>query len=841
MMSIRIRAIIAILLTTLLIIVTSVSTVIVFVRNNIEKAQEAELSLVSNVSDHFISTEINRLKYKVSQIAYSLSDADESKWAGIIAQQDEMHPEFIGTAVLDKNSGVVISTGTLPAQPEVMDNKFIRQAFENATMISSTVPSGTEHGVMFYLASPMPKMPGRIMVVTLPGMHFAQLLSDIVVWETGHIFVDDAEGNVIANTRSEWVQSRHNFIALAKKDERYQQIANVIQKGIDGEAGIGTFSISGVPRICALKPIHGSTEGWFLGIIAPLSESPFRYIDSGLVWIGIVSFLLSIIAAVIASEFIKKPFQQIARLKEIAEAHSRAKSDFLASMSHEIRTPMNAIIGMTTVGKAAETLERAQHCLGKVKEASQHLLGVINDILDMSKIEAGKFGISPVEFSFEKMLHRVLSVIKYRADEKQQNIVVHVDPCIPGFLFGDDQRLAQVITNLMGNAVKFTPVSGTISLDARLNSLVDDNAELLITVTDTGIGITDEQKLTIFDSFQQAESGTTRKFGGTGLGLSISKGIVEMMGGQIWVDSALNEGSTFSFTVSMQKSQKSYAPLQMGKDLLQNIRILIADNDKIVLEYFDEVMRTFGIHHDTAISGAKTLELVREKGKYDIYLLDWKMPGMNGVELAIELKKDDDKANIVIITADEIQKFEEEAKKAGITKFLTKPIFPTDIIDVISAHLGAEIDYDDTTQKDTRGIFKGYRILLAEDVEINREIVQAFLEPTLLEIDFAVNGKEAVHMFSEAPNRYSMIFMDIQMPEMDGYEASRHIRKLDAPCAKTMPIIAMTANVFKEDIEKCLAAGMNKHIGKPLNFDELMETLENHLLHGEEKENSETA
>ena len=834
MVSIRIRAIIAILLTTMFIIVTSVSTVIVFVRNNIEKSQEAELSLVSNVSDHFISTEIERLKNKVSQIAYILSEADISKWTDIIVQQDAMHSEFIGTTVLDKNSGVVISAGTLPAQPEVMGNEFIRQSFENKTMISSTIPSGTEHGVVFYLASPMPKAPDRIMVVTLPGMHFAQRLSDIVVWETGHIFIDDAEGNIIANIRSEWVQNRHNFIALAKKDDHYKHVASVIQKGVDGEAGIGTFSISDVPRICALRPIHGSAEGWFLGIIAPLSESPFRYIDSGLIWIGIVSFLLSIVAAVIASEFIKKPFEQIARLKEIAEAHSRAKSDFLASMSHEIRTPMNAIIGMTTVGKAAETLERAQYCLGKVKEASQHLLGVINDILDMSKIEANKFGISPIEFNFEKMLHRVLSVIKYRADEKQQNIVMHVDPCIPGFLFGDDQRLAQIITNLMGNAVKFTPVSGTISLDAKLNSLIDDTAELLITVADTGIGITEEQKATIFDSFQQAESGTTRKFGGTGLGLSISKGIVEMMGGQIWVDSIPDEGSTFSFTVQMQKSQKSYAPLQMGKEHLKNIRILIADNDKIALEYFDEVMRNFGIYHDTALSGAKTLDLVRKNGKYDIYLLDWKMPGMTGVELAIELKKNDDKASIVIITADEIQKFEEEAKKAGVTKFLTKPIFPTDIIDVISAHLGAEIDYDDTSQKDTRGIFKGYRILLAEDVEINREIVQAFLEPTLLEIDFAVNGKEAVRMFTEAPDKHSMIFMDIQMPEMDGYAASRRIRALETPLAQEIPIIAMTANVFKEDIEKCLAAGMNGHIGKPLNFDELMETLQSHLLKEED-------
>ena len=828
--SIRLRTIVTILLTTLVIIIISVSTGIIFLRSSIEKSQEVELTLISDIADQFISTEIDRLKLKTTQLAYILSEAEESERAEIIAQQIALHPEFIGASVLDGSSDLVIlQTGELPASQKVLEDQYISQAFAHKTMISSTIPSDTEHSVVFYLAAPLPKTQHQILVVTLPGMHFTQRLSSIVVWETGHIFIDDKDGTIISNVRSEWVQDRYNFIESAKIDAQYEDVANIVQFGVNGESGTGRFSISGILRLCAIKPISGSVEGWFLGVIAPLSENPFRHIDSGLIMIGIVCIILSLIAAVIASGFVKKPFDQIEMLKELAEANSSAKSEFLANMSHEIRTPMNAIIGMTTIGRAADNLERAQNCLGKIEEASQHLLGIINDILDMSKIEVGKLNLSIIEFNFEKTLRRVVNVVKFRADEKQQNIMVHIDSKIPAFLFGDDQRLAQVITNLMGNAVKFTPVDGDITLDAKLNSMNGENAEVLITVTDTGIGMTDEQKENIFESFQQAETGTTRKYGGTGLGLSISKKIVEMMGGRIWVDSVLAEGSSFCFTILMQKSEKTFVPMQIDSDHLKSIRILVADNEKNVLEYFDEIMMHLDITHDTAISGEEVLELVRRNGDYDIYFIDWAMPGMNGVELASKLRFKDDKASIVIITAAEILDFEEEARKVGIDQFLTKPIFPSNIVDVISNHFGADNQHVDTDKLNISDNFKDYKILIAEDLEINREIVQAILEPTQLDIDFAENGKEAFRMFSEAPEKYSMIFMDIQMPEMDGYEVTRHIRAIDNQFAKGIPIVAMTANAFIEDVDKCIAAGMNGHIGKPLNFNEVIETLEEYL------------
>ncbi|GHU73034.1 hypothetical protein FACS189450_12000 [Spirochaetia bacterium] len=550
--------------------------------------------------------------------------------------------------------------------------------------------------------------------------------------------------------------------------------------------------------------------------------------------------------------------------KDAAEEANRAKSDFLANMSHEIRTPMNAVIGMTAIGKSSTEIERKDYCFGKIEDASTHLLGVINDILDMSKIEAGKMELTPVSFDFEKMLRRVVNVINFRVDEKQQKLSANIDRRIPRMLIGDDQRLAQVITNLLSNAVKFTPEGGSIHLDTHfVKEEEGDICTLQIEVTDSGIGISDEQQKRLFNSFVQAESSTSRKFGGTGLGLTISKRIVEMMGGEIRVKSEPGKGSTFAFTVQAQRSfEKIQDFLNPGVNW-QNIRILAVDDEEVTREYFTELAQRFGISCDIASGGEETLELIERGNSYDIYFIDWKMPGMNGLELARKIREAVSKGKlaspksgvgkfiVTIISAAEWNTIEPDAKAAGVDKFLSKPLFASSIADLINECIGPENSIQagsvrltgNDTGADTAGSFAGRRILLAEDMEINREIVMALLEPTELIIDCAENGIKAVEMFSTNPDRYDAIFMDVQMPEMDGLEATRAIRavetkRFDSPNSlefaaqtpqKYIPIIAMTANVFREDIEKCLEAGMNDHVGKPLDLEEVLARLRKYL------------
>jgi signal transduction histidine kinase/ActR/RegA family two-component response regulator len=428
---------------------------------------------------------------------------------------------------------------------------------------------------------------------------------------------------------------------------------------------------------------------------------------------------------------------QVMEARLEAERASRVKSEFLANMSHEMRTPMNAIIGMTAIAESSPDVERKDYCLRKIKDASVHLLGVINDILDMSKIEADRMELSPEAFDFGKMLRQAADVINFRADEKQQRFTVYVDEAIPEKLVGDSQRLAQVIVNLLSNAVKFTPEGGAIRLEARLDRKEEDVCVVRVSVSDTGIGISPEQQTRLFSSFQQAESDTSRKFGGTGLGLAISKRIVEMMGGAIWIDSEEGKGATFSFTVRLKHgTEEGQSPLGPG-----------ADQDGLRAP-------AMGDGEDGPAAGEGAAEGTRE-----------------------------------------------------------------------SAAEGAREGAAEGTREGAGKFFKEYHILLVDDVEINREIVLTLLEPLELAVDCAENGVEAVRMFEANPGKYDLIFMDVQMPEMDGLEATRRIRALDIPEAKNIPIVAMTANVFREDINMCLGAGMDGHIGKPIDFDNVLACL----------------
>ena len=511
-----------------------------------------------------------------------------------------------------------------------------------------------------------------------------------------------------------------------------------------------------------------------------------------------------------------------------ADAASKSKSDFLANMSHEIRTPMNAIIGMTTIGMNAKNIEQKENSLVKINDASKHLLGIINDILDMSKIEAGKFELSEVTFNFEKMFQSIANVISFRLEEMKHHFAIYIDRNIPDIIIGDEQRLSQVITNLAGNAVKFTPKEGSIKINTYFIGEEKGVCTIKISITDSGIGISEEQQKRLFQPFHQAESHTARKFGGTGLGLTISKNIVEMMGGEIWLESEIGKGSTFSFTVKLKRSEKKNLKFGSRETDLKNIRVLAVDDDPAITADFKGIIEGLGLSCDTAICAEDALQLIEKNGAYNLYFVDWRMPGMSGIELTRELKKNistQENSLIIMLSFFEFSMVAEEAKEVGVDMFLQKPLFPSTIAEIISKYLGVTEHQTDEINENISGIFEKRRVLLAEDVDINREIVLTLLEPTLINIDCALNGKQALQMFSESPDKYDMIFMDIQMPEMDGYEATRRIRGIDIPQAKNIPIIAMTANVFREDIEKCFEVGMNGHVGKPIDINEIIKKI----------------
>jgi len=652
-----------------------------------------------------------------------------------------------------------------------------------------------------------------VVCIDVPLDKISEIVAQAALNEGGYGLLAAQDMTVITYANREFIGRRVQDLALPLSEFAYK----ILDGHVLYEQQMTNWKKEEVIAFSRTLP-----NGWHLVLLTP----------KDLYYMGTRRMLvvLCILGGVMAAALIVFLIR-IDKAKEKADEESKQKSAFLANMSHEIRTPMNAIIGMTYIGKSADDIPRKNYCLDKIENASQHLLGVINDILDMSKIEASMFELSSEEFHFEKMLQRVISIIGFRADEKKQKISVYVDKSIPRTLIGDDQRLAQVITNLLGNAVKFTPEEGIIKLDTRFISEENGLYTIRVTVTDSGIGINKDQQKQLFRSFQQADSRTARKFGGTGLGLVISKNIVEMMGGTIELESEMGKGSSFTFTFKAQRgSRDNFNMNEAGIDW-SNISVMAIDDDKEILDYFNDVMRGLGSKCDTALSGHEALSHIEEKGMHHIYFIDWKMPGMDGITLAKALKaKADfpDSSVIIMISAAEWSAIADEAKKAGVDKFLSKPLFPSAIADAIAEAIGVQ-EQQKERKTDYSGIFEGYKILLAEDVEINQEIIDTLIEPTLLKMDCAMNGAEAVGMFEKSSQEFDLILMDVQMPEMDGYEATRRIRASNCANAKTVPIIAMTANVFREDIEKCLEAGMNGHIGKPLDVEEFFNALKKYF------------
>ena len=515
----------------------------------------------------------------------------------------------------------------------------------------------------------------------------------------------------------------------------------------------------------------------------------------------------------------------------VAQQANKAKTAFLSNMSHEIRTPMNAIIGLDSIAlHDPETPPKTREYLEKIGASAEHLLSLINDILDMSRIESGRMTLKNEEFSFSKMLESINTMFSGQCQNKGLDYQCHINGEVDDYYIGDDMKLRQVLINILGNAVKFTPSGGLVELVVERKARFEGKTAVCFTIKDTGIGISQEFLPHLFETFAQEDSSATNKYGSSGLGLAITKNIVEMMNGNIEVKSEKGKGSTFLVTVTLSDSVRK-ENAQEGEEIRpEEMTVLVVDDDPVACAHAKLVLEKAGIAAETVSSGAQAVEMVKlrhaRRNPYNLILVDWQMPEMDGVETTRRMRSIiGHESAIIILTAYRWDDILEEAVQAGVDSFIPKPLFAANVLDEFRSALKRKNIV--SSREKHKAELNGRRILLAEDMDVNAEIMMMVLSMRGMEADRAENGRIAVEKFSSHESGYyDAILMDMRMPEMDGLEATRAIRAMDREDAKIIPIIALTANAFDEDVQRSLQAGLNAHLSKPIDPNNLFETLE---------------